>query len=70
VPNVVTQQIEPMAFVAAFGFGQRQQDLAFFTRAPIGQIPIDDGLGTLVGQMLAPTAQIPGTDRSRTGGRT
>ncbi|MNI93924.1 hypothetical protein D3C73_1519460 [compost metagenome] len=47
-----------MGLVPAFGLGQSEQDLAFFAVAPLGKLPVDGGLGTLIGQILAPPADV------------
>src|SRR5882757_6277609 len=47
-----------MLFVATFGGGQRQQDVAFFAGAPSCEVAVHRGLGLFVDQILAPSAQI------------
>jgi hypothetical protein len=47
-----------MGLVAAFGFGQGQQDLALFTLTVLGEIAVDGGFCAFVRQVLAPPADV------------
>ena len=47
-----------MGFVAAFGLGKGQQDVPFLTAAVLRQIPVDSGLRTFIGEVLAPPLDI------------
>lgn len=52
------EQRQPVGFMAAFCFGECQQDLSFFTRTSGGQITVDGCLGSFIGQVPAPTPQL------------
>ncbi|MDQ0665592.1 hypothetical protein QFZ35_004090 [Arthrobacter ulcerisalmonis] len=52
--RVVAQQGQPVGFVPAFGLGQGQEDVPFLALAVLGQVTVDGGFSTLVGQVLAP----------------
>ena len=56
--RVLTEELEPVCLVPAFGFGQGQQDVALFTLAVLCQIAVDGGLCAFVRQVLAPPAEV------------
>jgi hypothetical protein len=55
---VFAEQVAPVLFVPAFGFGQFQQDGSFFAVAAAGQVPVDGRFGTFVGQIPAPKSDV------------
>jgi len=59
--DLIPEQGAPMRLVADLGGGQSQQDVAFFPVPACGEVAVHRGLGTFIGQVLPPTAQIRGT---------
>ena len=47
-----------MGLVAAFCFGEGQQDVPLFALAVLGQIAVDGGFGAFVREVLAPPADV------------
>ena len=47
-----------MLLVTAFRLGERQQNLALLAASTTGQIAIDGGFGTFIGQILTPPTDV------------
>ena len=58
--DLITEQCQPVLFVAFLGSGDRGEDLAFLAVVALRQIAVDGRLGALIGQMSTPPAQISG----------
>src|SRR5699024_4908509 len=50
----------PVGDVALLGVGERLQDLPVVALAPLGQLPVEAGLRTLIGQAFAPALGLRG----------
>lgn len=61
---VAAEQSEPMCLVAAFSFREGQQDGAFLTATVLGEVTVNGGFGTLVGEVLPPPFEIGGAGGS------
>ncbi len=68
--DLITEQRQPVLFVAFLGGGDREKDLAFLAVVALCQIAVDGRLGALVGQVPTPPAQVSGTGLIRATGLT
>ena len=58
--GVLAEQLQPVRLMAALGLGQGQQDGALLAGAVLREVPVDGGLGTFVGEVLAPALDVRG----------
>src|SRR5690606_32107302 len=58
VPDVLPEQLSPVLLVTALSFREREEDLPLLTGAAAGEVTVDGGLGTLVGEVAAPAADL------------
>lgn len=56
-----------MRLMPLFRLGEPEQDLALLASPALGQLPITRGLGALVGEVLAPAADLSGRAGRRGG---